>query len=127
MASREGRLRLVDVLPDGAYEVFNLAVPPGTSLHNVPGGPGAPTTRELPVSADKLWSISIIDEGPPVPGIDHRKYDLMPTRNAFLERITTGQIASAQLTATKLERLMDRYAGKEWLPSRLKHLDVPEI
>ena len=21
---------------------------------------------------------------------------------------------------------MDRYAGKEWLPSRLKHLDLPE-
>ena len=64
MASREGRLRLVDVLPEAAYEVFNLAVPEGTSRHNVPGGPGHPTTCELPVSADKLWSIGIIDEGP---------------------------------------------------------------
>ena len=78
------------------------------------------------MSADKLWSIGIIDEGPPVPGIDHRKYNLMPTRNAFLERVVTGKIAPDQLTATKLERLMDRYAGKEWLPSRLKHLDFPE-
>jgi hypothetical protein len=57
--------------------------------------------------------------------VDHRKYDLIPTRNAFLERVGTGKIAMGQLTAVKLERLMDRYAGKEWLPSRLKHLDFP--
>jgi hypothetical protein len=77
MRSREGRLRLVDVLPESAYEVFHLTVPEGTSQHNVPGSPGHATTCELPASADKLWSISIIDEGPPVPSIDHRKYDLM--------------------------------------------------
>ena len=125
MRSREGRLRLMDVLPEGTYEVFPLAVPEGTSLHNTPGSSGHPATCELPVSADKLWSIGIINEGPPVPGIDHRKYDLTPMRSAFLERVDTGKIAPAQLTATKLERLMDRYAGKEWLPSRLKHLDFP--
>jgi len=126
MASRNGRLSLVDVLPAGDYEVFNLTVPNGTSRHNTAGGAGTPKTRELPVSSDKLWSISIVDEGPPEPGVDHRKYDLLPTRNAFLERIGTGKIATSQLTAVKLERLMDRYAGKEWLPSRLKHLDFPE-
>jgi len=125
MGSREGRLRLVDVLPPDAYEVFNVTVPPGTSRHNTPGGPGTPATCELPVSADRLWSISIVDEGPPVPGIDHRKFDLLPTRNAFLGRAATGKVATGQLTAPKLERLMDRYAGKEWLPSRLKHLDFP--
>ncbi len=85
-----------------------------------------PHTCELPASTGRLWSIGIIDEGPPVPGIDHRKYDVTPTRNRFLERVVTGKIAPAQLTAAKLERLMDRYAGKEWLPSRLKHLDFPE-
>ena len=125
MASREGRVRLMDVLPAEAFEVVNLAVPDGTSLHNVRENAGKPTTCELPVSADKLWSIAIIDEGSPVPGIDHRKYDLMPTRNTFWERVVTGKIDVGQLTATKLERMMDRYAGKEWLPSRLKHLDFP--
>ena len=79
------------------------------------------------MSADKPWSITILDEGPPEPGVDHRKYDLLPTRNAFFDRVSTRQDRSpSQLTATKLERLMDRYAGKEWLPSRLKHLDFPE-
>jgi hypothetical protein len=119
----EGKLTLVDVLPADGYEVFNLTVPGGTSRHNFPGGLGALAKCELPVSADKLWSISIIDEGPPIPGIDHRKYDLLPTRNQFLDRISTGKIATSQLTAAKLKRLMDRYAGKEWLPSSLKHLD----
>jgi hypothetical protein len=57
---------------------------------------------------------------------DLRKYDLMPTRNAFLDPVTTGNVDAAQLTTTKLERLMNRYVGKEWLPSRLKHLDFPE-
>jgi hypothetical protein len=126
LTGRDGRLRLLDVLPESAYEVFRLPVPQGTSLHNVPGGPGIATTSELPASAGKQWSIGIIDEGPPVPGIDHRKYDVSPTRNAFWKHVVTSKIASLQLTATKLERLMDRYAGKEWLPSRLKHLDFPE-
>ena len=78
------------------------------------------------MSGSKLWSIGIIDEGPPIPGIDHRKFDVNLTRNSFLERVSTGKIAPEQLTAAKLERLMDRYAGKEWLPSKLKQLDLPE-
>jgi hypothetical protein len=126
MKSREGHQRLLDVLPESAYEVFRLAVPEGTSLHNVPGGPGNATTCELPASAGKQWSIGIIDEGPPVSNIDHRKYNLMLTRNTFLERVSTAKITPEQLTSTKLERLLDRYAGKEWISSRLKHLDFPE-
>jgi hypothetical protein len=126
VASREGRLRLLDALPESAYEVFRLAVPEGTSLQNVAGGAGKATTCELPASAGKQWSIGIIDEGPPVPGIDHRKFNLMLTRNAFLERVVTRGIAPEQLTSTKLERLMDRYAGKEWLTSRLIHLDLAD-
>ena len=124
MTSREGRLRLEDVLPAGDFQFFNLAVPDGTPRHNFLAGTAHATTCELPVS-DKLWSISIIDEGPPVPVIDHRKFELMPTRKNFWQRVVNGKIAPGQLTATKLERMMDRYAGKEWLPSRLKHLDFP--
>jgi hypothetical protein len=126
ITSREGRLRLLDVLPASAYELFNLAVPAGTARHNSPGTSGNATACELPMSTDKQWSIAIIDEGPPIPTIDHRKFNVGLTRNVFLERVVTGKIAPDQLTATKLERLMDRYVGKEWLPSQLKQLDVPE-
>ena len=34
--------------------------------------------------------------------------------------------SSDQLTMAKLERLLDRYAGREWMPTALQHLDHPE-
>jgi hypothetical protein len=40
-----------------------------------------------------------------------------------IQQAKTGKVAPSQLTAAKLERLMDRYAGKEWLSSKLSHLD----
>ncbi|MGH9847971.1 MAG: hypothetical protein ACREEM_55500 [Blastocatellia bacterium] len=43
-----------------------------------------------------------------------------------LRQTVTGRIPPHQLTATKLERLMDRYAGREWLPTPLKRLDEPD-
>jgi hypothetical protein len=126
MTGREGRLRLLDVLPEEAYEVFTLPVPAGTSRHNILGQPARPTTCELPTSVRKPWSIAIIDEGPPVPNIDHRKYALTPTRHAVWDRVATGTVEPAQLTALKLEQLMDRYAGKARSASRLNHLDYPD-
>ena len=126
LSSREGRLTLMDVLAEGDYEVFNMSVPDGTTRHNVPASPGKAMSRELPMSDSKLWSIGILDEGPPEPGLDHRKFDLSFTRAEFLKRAGTGKISGRQLTLPKLERLMDRYSGKEWLPSPLKHLDSTE-
>jgi hypothetical protein len=83
-------------------------------------------TIELPVSAKKQWSITILDEGPPEPQVDHLKHNLRWTRDDFLKQTVTGRIAPEQLTSTKLDRLMDRYAGKEWLPTPLKCLDPSE-
>lgn len=122
----EGRTRLFDVLPKDAYEIFRVAVPEGTVRHAPPSSLGKAKFLEIPVSPQKLWSITIVDEGPPTPLIDHRKFTLLFNRDAFFKQINTGKVAPQQLTAAKLERLMDRYAGKEWLPTRLKHLDQPE-
>ncbi len=124
--SKEGRLRLVDVLPDTAYEVFVVPMPDGAVKRSVSQAADKRKMIELPVSVKKQWSITILDEGPPEPQVDHLKYNLRWTRDEFLKRIVTGRIAPEQLTATKLERLMDRYAGKEWLPTPLKHLDQPD-
>jgi len=122
--SAEGRKTLLDALPAADYEVFPMPVPPGTGRMGEPGAKGA--VVDLPVSAEKLWSIAVFDEGPPLPANGHFLHAIQPTHDAFLKRIVTGRIASRQLTLAKLERLMDRYAGREWAPSRLKHLDVAE-
>ena len=95
MKSREGRLSLVDVLSEGEYEVFNLNVPEGTARQNAKGGPGVPRSRELPVSAEKRWSIGIVDEGPPEPAVDHRKFNLSLTRNEFLAQVERGHDRSS--------------------------------
>lgn len=125
LTSREGRLTLIEALDPADYEVFTITVPAGTRLQHGAEGTGKLELRELPISADKHWSITIIDEGAPAPTVDHRKYALLLTRNQFLNQISTQPIAVSQLTLPKLKRLMARYAGQEWLPSRLKHLDLP--
>ena len=124
--SQEGRLRLTDVLPEQAYEVFVVSIPDGAVKRSASQGVETRKVIELPVSAKKQWSITILDEGPPEPQVDHLLYNLHWTRDGFLKQTVTGQIAPDQLTATKLERLMDRYAAKEWLPTPLKHLDLPD-
>ncbi|WP_422925261.1 acetylxylan esterase [Singulisphaera sp. PoT] len=127
MKSQDGRLTLLEALHKEDYELFKLPVPEGTLVRNVPGSTGTAKVAELPLSQSKPWSITIIDEGAPTPSVDHRKYELLLTRNDFYKRVSTGAIARGQLTPAKLGRLMDRYAGKEFLPSRLKHLDRPEV
>ena len=125
LKGREGRLTLIDVLPASQFEAFTLTVPPGTSKLGTTGNARAATTGEFPMS-ERPWSIVIVDEGPPEPTLGHRKFDFTLTRNTFFDRVMTGKVEARQLTAVKLQRLMDRYAGKEWLPTRLKHLDLPE-
>lgn len=116
--TREGRVRLLDVLAKKDCEVFDLPLPKQPA-------PGKEVI-ELPVSAARQWSIAIIDEGPPDPQKGHTNYVFRPTWDEFLKRAVEGKVPAGQLTMPKLQRLMDRYAGKEWLPSKLKHLDFPE-
>jgi hypothetical protein len=112
--THEGRLRLTDVLADGDYEAFTLPVPEKAT-------PSKPI--ELRVSATKRWSVNILDEGPPGPKVGHFKHNLAVSREEFFRAVMGGGVAAGQLTGPKLERLMDRYAHVEWLPTDLKHLD----
>jgi hypothetical protein len=123
--TKHGRTRLLDVLPEADYELFELPVPQGTLKVGGPPTSGTAKTVEMPVSATKRWSVIIIDEGPPEPLVGHMKYAVAWTRDKYLEAAKTARIDPTQLTPAKLERLMDRYAGKEWLPGKLTHLDDP--
>jgi hypothetical protein len=115
----------MDVLKERDYEVFEMSAPKGAVRAGEPAGPGGPPAVDLPISATKQWSIAILDEGPPEPQVGHTKYAVSWKRDKFFDRCVNAKIAPDQLTPAKLERLMDRYAGKEWLPTPLKHLDEP--
>ncbi len=123
-ATPQGRQTLLDLLPKEEYELFVL--PEDQIKERLSAKNGAAQTAELPLSRTKRWSITILDEGCPEPQLGHMKYAVPWSRNNFIDFVATGNIAPTQLTLPKLQRLMDRYAGKEWLPTRLKHLDVTE-
>jgi len=123
-STREGQLRLTDVLPEKDYEVFVVSEAEiQRSVAAIKSGKAAP---ELANSRTRPWSITILDEGRPEPQLGHTKYACPRSRNEFFTQVLTGKIPASQLTPAKLERLMDRYAGKEWLPTGLKHLDFAE-
>ncbi len=123
MKSKQGQLTLVEALPKDDYEIFTVEIPQGTRLQGGAEGTGNVIVRDLAVSKDKQWSMTILEEGKASPEVGHQKYAVAPTRNAYFEHVLKTPIAVNQLTLPKLERLMARYAGKDWLPSRLKHLD----
>ena len=68
----DGRLRLVDVLPDKDYEVFVLSA--DAVKRSLSAARSGKTLPELPVSRTKPWSITILDEGRPKPQLGHVKY-----------------------------------------------------
>ncbi len=120
----EGRRRALEVLSAADYELFTMSEQ--QVRDRLPEEGSAGKAHELPFSRSKRWSIVILDEGAPEPLVGHLKYPVPWARNAFIDYVATGQIPPTELTRVKLERLMDRYAGREWLPTRLKHLDFPD-
>ena len=119
----EGRRRALDDLADGDYELFVLSEE--QIKRRTAEGTAPKDSPELPFSRVKQWSIVILDEGSPQPQLGHVKYPVPWSRYDFIDHVAAGKMMASQLTAAKLQRLMDRYAGKEWLPTRLQHLDLP--
>jgi hypothetical protein len=116
--------RALERLPESDYELFVFQEEQIKQL--LPTNAATAVTSELPFSRTKRWSITILDEGAPEPSVGHLKYSVPWTRNQFIDHMAQQSISIDQLTMTKLQRLMDRYAGREWLPTRLLHLDYPE-
>ena len=85
----QGRTRLMDVLREDDYEIFELTVQKG-----------ATKPLEFPVSKTKQWSIVIVDEGAPEPQVGHFKYAAGWSRKEFFDRAKTNKIAVNQLTVT---------------------------
>ncbi len=123
--SEEGRRRL-DRRPRGVPSTSRPRSSADAERGGAPVGvPGhrddARRSRPLQSGRQGAGPSPILDEGAPrVPGWTTRKYGERWTRDGFLKKHVTGRIAADQLTAVKLDRLMDRYADRECRRSALK-------
>lgn len=69
--------------------------------------------------------ITVVDEGPTVMGIGHTRHAFEPDFEAFIGHHHGADVAVDQLTDAKLDQLLQRWAGVEWLAEGFRHLDRP--
>jgi hypothetical protein len=128
MKRPQTRATLLDLLPESAYETFLVPVPAGApSLTDGKPLTGAASMLEMPFSKDRVWSIVVVDEGPPVPTAGHFCYWFYPNYAPFMDWALARGIAADQLTVPKLTRLMMRLQGKEYrsVTSRPEGAEAP--
>jgi hypothetical protein len=123
-SSKLGQTRVTDLLKPDQYDV--VVIPEESIKQEIEKIKTTKVPPELAISSTKQWSITILDEGPPEAQFGHAEHPVPWSQQKFIAQMVGGKISASQLTAKKLERLMDRYAGREWLPTELKHLDHPE-
>jgi hypothetical protein len=123
-------VRLLDVLGDAA-DVHMVGVPEGAVLSRLDQIDFTMSTPQpsIPVAAasaaGQQWLVTIVDEGPTVFGIGHTRHNMEPDFDLFIDHAFAGGIGVEQLTAAKLEQLLDRWSGVEWLAPPFHHLDRP--
>jgi hypothetical protein len=120
-------IRLLDVLGDGA-DVRVLPVPDGASSMDDVDLTRPVLETPIPVpdapAAGKQWLVAVVDEGPALLG-GHWRHALAPDFEPFAARALADGIGVDQLTRAKLDQLLDRYRGAEWLAPGFRHLDRP--
>lgn len=123
------RVRLLDVLGDRA-DVQVLAVPVGAlpiadaDLTLVTEMPPFPLP-DLEAVAGR-WNVLVADEGEPVFVVSHFKHQYEPDFASIIDDALQTPVGVEQLTASKLDQLMSRWAGEEWLAPGYHSLDRPE-
>ncbi|KPM50613.1 hypothetical protein ACG83_39435 [Frankia sp. R43] len=121
-------VRLLDVLGDSA-DVRILPVPAGATeldLADIDFTMSRPQAA-IPVpsrTADaEQWLIVVVDEGPPVMGMGHTRHGMQPDFDPFAQEALAAGPTVDQLTTDKLEQLLARWSGQEWLAPGFHHLD----
>ena len=137
MTRSEGRQTLLEKLSPEQYTLKLIpADPDWPDLAEAGGkqaqrkarqaGAAAPATLSLPFDGKRQWEIVVVDEGPMAPQAGHFRHVFLTDSSDYIQSKLDAGIAPDQLTARKLERLMTRYAGVEWLESGLRALDEPQ-
>jgi dienelactone hydrolase len=121
-------VRLVDVLGDRA-DVRRIPLPEGAEIQRdfdqTMQQPKLPVDVGRAPANGKQWLVSFLDEGPIVLGATHGLHAVEADTEPFVQTALAGGIWVEQLTAAKLEQLLDRYTGVEWLAPGFRHLDEP--
>jgi hypothetical protein len=127
-AEPRAAVRLVDTLGD-AVELRVVAVPEGAEearmdqLDLTMSRPQVPLPIPAATSNGEQWMVTVVDEGPTVLGIGHTRHGFEPDFEAFIAHQLDAGIAVEQLTPAKLDQLIDRWSGQEWLAAGFHHLD----
>jgi hypothetical protein len=117
MKRPQTRKTLLDLLPKSSYETFLLPLPAGApSLTSGQPMTGQAPALDLPFSKTCVWSIDVVDEGPPQPAAGHFCYWFNPVYSPFMDWALARGVVADQITVPKLTRLMMRLQGKEYRP-----------
>ena len=119
-------VRLVDALGDRA-DVHRVPLPDGAVIEEVLDQtmqqPKMPVAMPCVAADGKQWLVNFLDEGPIVLGATHGLHAVEADFEPFVQGALSRGIGVEQLTAKKLDQLLDRYSGVEWLAHGYSHLD----
>ena len=111
--------RLIEWFRPEDYETFCVAIPEGTKeIEAVPreeteedeNGP-KPFKTPKPFSRDKLISVVVQDEGPPLPHSGHARYHVaMDGWNFFNHHLSRGHVPPEHMTPLVLTRVLGRFS-----------------
>lgn len=113
------RKTFLEVLPAERREVFIIPVPEAAPRIGWDGtaGPGPAVTLEMPFSAERTFTLAVLEEGPPEPQCTHTKHAVAASKAEFLRYHREVPLAPSQLTVPKLVRLLRRYLQREAHPA----------
>lgn len=121
-------IRLLDVLADAA-EVQLVPVPPGVAEARISDIDLTMTRPQTPAPvracSDKQWQVVVVDEGPTVFGIGHTRHLIEADFEPYVAQALDKGVQPDQLTSAKLQQLVQRWSGEEWLAPDFHRLDDP--
>ena len=121
------RVRLLDAVDPGQVELRIVDVPPDAfTVEQALADPSTPWRHFAVPPSPRRWIVTVVDEGGVKPGTVHFEHAVLPDHGALLTSWSAQPLDLEQLTLAKLEVLMSRLAGVEWLTPGWRHLDEPE-
>jgi hypothetical protein len=118
---------LLDALDDDEVQVVTFEVPEGAPVLVDADAPPPGVMLDAP-ERTRRWLVMIIDEGGPGVDVGHFRHAIGVNTIPHLVACLTAPVTVEQLTAAKLDQLVDRVAGRGWIfPGHDEHASDPEV